>query len=152
MGDSPGKNTGVGCHDLLQGIFQTQRLNSYHKSTILQENKLEQLISGSTKILSNQAERFSFNPIDIGLRKSNYLLIKAKNLSENAFTMFITYGNEKGNNGSLIVRIPNTKDTNDYFLKLGGQYKWFSEENTWIELVPENGNIEIELMEIIKDN
>ena len=26
-GDSPGKNTGVGCHVLLQGIFPTQRLN-----------------------------------------------------------------------------------------------------------------------------
>ena len=25
--DSPGKNTGVGCHFLLQGIFLTQRLN-----------------------------------------------------------------------------------------------------------------------------
>ena len=26
-GDSPGKNTGVGCHSLLQGIFATQGLN-----------------------------------------------------------------------------------------------------------------------------
>ena len=26
-GDSPGKNTGVGCHALLQGIFLTQKLN-----------------------------------------------------------------------------------------------------------------------------
>ena len=26
-GDSPGKNTGVGCHDFLQGIFPTQELN-----------------------------------------------------------------------------------------------------------------------------
>ena len=26
-GDSPGKNTGVGCHALLQGIFPTQDLN-----------------------------------------------------------------------------------------------------------------------------
>ena len=26
-GDSPGKNTGVGCHALLQGIFPTQELN-----------------------------------------------------------------------------------------------------------------------------
>ena len=26
-GDSPGKNTGVGCHALLQGIFATQGLN-----------------------------------------------------------------------------------------------------------------------------
>ena len=27
-GDSPGKNTGAGCHALLQGIFPTQGLNS----------------------------------------------------------------------------------------------------------------------------
>ena len=27
LGDSPGKNTGVGCHALLQGIFLTQGLN-----------------------------------------------------------------------------------------------------------------------------
>ena len=27
LGGSPGKNTGVGCHALLQGIFPTQRLN-----------------------------------------------------------------------------------------------------------------------------
>ena len=27
--DSPGKNTGVGCHFLLQGIFQTQGSNPY---------------------------------------------------------------------------------------------------------------------------
>ena len=26
-GDSPGKNTGVGCHALLQGIFSTQGSN-----------------------------------------------------------------------------------------------------------------------------
>ena len=29
LGDSPGKNTGVGCHALLKGIFLTQALNSY---------------------------------------------------------------------------------------------------------------------------
>ena len=29
MGDSPGKNTGVGCHALLQGIFPTQGSNGH---------------------------------------------------------------------------------------------------------------------------
>jgi len=28
LGDSPGKNTGVSCHALLQGIFPTQGLDS----------------------------------------------------------------------------------------------------------------------------
>ena len=27
LGDSPGKNTGMGCHTLLQGIFPTQESN-----------------------------------------------------------------------------------------------------------------------------
>ena len=33
--DSPGKNTGVGCHALLQGIFPTQGLNSHLTSPAL---------------------------------------------------------------------------------------------------------------------
>ena len=34
-GDSPGKNTGVGCHTLLQGIFPTQELNPHLMSPAL---------------------------------------------------------------------------------------------------------------------
>ena len=33
--NSPGKNTGVGCHVLLQGIFLTQGLNPHLMSTAL---------------------------------------------------------------------------------------------------------------------
>ncbi|MBR6774943.1 MAG: tetratricopeptide repeat protein [Bacteroidales bacterium] len=121
-------------------------------STILQENKLEQLVSNSIQISSNQTKRFTFNPIDVATRKNNYILIKAKNLSDNAYTMFISYGSSKGNNGSLIIRIPNNQDVNDFIIRIGAQYKWFSEDNTWIELTPENGDIEIELMEITKGN
>ena len=121
-------------------------------STILQENRLEQLVDNRIQILSNQTKRFTFNPIDITTRKNNYILIKAKNLSENAYTMFISYGSSKGSSGSLIIRIPNNQDVYDYIIRIGAQYKWFSEDNTWIELTPENGNIEIELMEITKGN
>ena len=44
-GDSPGKNTGVDCHALLQGIFPTQGSNSgierpkHHNSTLSVESK-----------------------------------------------------------------------------------------------------------------
>ena len=34
-GDSPGKNTAVGCHALLQGIFPTQGLNPHLMSPAL---------------------------------------------------------------------------------------------------------------------
>lgn len=130
--------------------YPTEMINRI--STILQENKLEQLVNSSIQITSNQTKRFTFNPIDVTTRKNNYILIKAKNLSDNAYTMFISYGSAKGNSGSLIIRIPNNQDVNDYIIRIGAQYKWFSEDNTWIEITPENGNIEIQLMEITKGN
>ena len=121
-------------------------------SAILQGNKIAQLVDSSTQIMSNQTKRFTFTPVDVTTRKNNYILIKAKNLSENSYTMFISYGSAKGSSGSLIIKIPNNQDINDFIIKIGSQYKWFSEDNTWIELTPENGNIEIELMEITKGN
>ena len=42
-GDSPGQNTGAGCHDFLQGIFPTQRLNPglpYFLASITEEGFL----------------------------------------------------------------------------------------------------------------
>lgn len=130
--------------------YPTEKINEI--GSILQENKLEELVNSKTKILSNETKRFTFKPIDISLRKGNYILIKAKNISSNGFPMFITYGNENGNSGSFVIRIPNNQELNDYLIKIGTQNKWFSEDNSWIEITPENGDIEIELMEITKGN
>ena len=43
-GDSPGKNKGVGCHDLLQGIFPTQGSNPglLHCRQILYHRSLQE--------------------------------------------------------------------------------------------------------------
>ena len=51
--DSPGKNTGVGCHALLQGIFRTQGWNP-HLSCLQhwQEGSLPLVPPGSTIISS----------------------------------------------------------------------------------------------------
>lgn len=119
-------------------------------SIMLQENKLAILVDENTIINSNETKKFNFEPVDVTTRKGNYILIKAKNLSDRSYTMFISYGSPNGNSGSLIVRIPNNQDTNSFIIKIGTQYKWFSEDNTWIELTPEGGDIEIELMEITK--
>ena len=123
-----------------------------HINEILQNNKLEELVNSNTIIASNSSKRFNFNPIDVTIRKSNYIFIKAKNTTDTAFTLYVTYGSKNGRSGSFILRIPDNQNTNDYIIRIGSQYKWFSEDNSWIELRPENGNVEIELMEITKGN
>lgn len=117
---------------------------------ILQENKLEELVETPVQIMSNKTKRFSFKPINVTHRRNNYLLIKAKNLSESSFMLYISYGSSIGKNGGFMVQVPNNKNLNDFIVRIGSQYKWFSEDNTWIEFSPENGSLEIELMEITK--
>ena len=61
-GDSPGKNTGVGCHALLQGIFPTQGSNSglLHCRWILY--KLSH--KGSPRVLEWVVYPLSFSTMD----------------------------------------------------------------------------------------
>ena len=47
-GDPPGKNTGVGCHGLLQGIFPTQGLNPCQTKTETEDLCLSLLSLGTT--------------------------------------------------------------------------------------------------------
>ena len=65
LGDSPGKNTGVGCHALLQGIFPTQGSNSglQHCRTILHHLSHQ----GSLRILEWIANPFSRGSSDPGI-------------------------------------------------------------------------------------
>ena len=77
---------------------------------ILQANKLEELVNGKIEIASNTSKRFNFNPIDVTTRKNNYIFIKARNLSETSFTLYVTYGSSNGRSGSFILRIPDLAD------------------------------------------
>jgi Putative Zn-dependent protease, contains TPR repeats len=120
--------------------------------TILANNRLVVLVSSTINIASNQSKRFDFTPVDISTRRGNYVLIKAKNTGDKPFTLYISYGSKNIKNGGFTVTVPNDNKVNDFIIRVGSQYKWFSEDNTWIELLPENGSIEIYTMEITKGN
>ena len=119
---------------------------------ILKANKLVTLVNDAVTINSNETKRFDFQPVDVTTRRGNYILIKAKNLTERQFPLYISYGSKNGENGGFMVSVPKNSETNDFIVRIGSQYKWFSEDNTWIEIMPENGNIEISSMEITRGN
>lgn len=119
---------------------------------ILKANRLVELVSEPVSISANETKRFNFEPVDVTTRRGNYILIKAKNLTDKQFPLYISYGSKNGENGGFMVSVPKNTETNDFIVRIGSQYKWFSEDNTWIEIMPESGNIEIVLMEITKGN
>jgi tetratricopeptide (TPR) repeat protein len=118
----------------------------------IEENAIVDVVNKQIAINSGVTEKFSFEPIRINVRKSNYVLVKARNLGENEFKIIFTYGSAKGKNGGFVVQVPQGQEYNDFIIRVGNQYKWFSEDNDWLSIYPENGDIEIKLVRISTSN
>ena len=121
---------------------------------IIEKNKLFVLNNEADKIIlkANQPKRFDFKPVDVAERRGNIILLKARNTGKRSFPLLISFGSKEGKNGSFVLPMPEKEDFNDFIVRIGSQYKWFSEDNTWIEIYPENGDVEISLIQISRGN
>jgi hypothetical protein len=63
----------------------------------------------------------------------------------------LNYGKGDAKNGGFVINIPDSDGQRDYIVKVGGQYKWFSEDNNWISLQPEGGSAEVSLIQISQE-
>ena len=118
-------------------------------SEIIEQNKLYELNSEFISLAAGEAHRFDFNKIEVGVRRSNYIIIKVRNPQpENTFPMIVSFGGASGKNGGFVLPIAATEDEKTFIFRIGAQYKWFSEDNTWIEIISENHPIEIGKLEV----
>lgn len=118
---------------------------------IIEENKLYELNTEPMTIAAGGKQRFEFKPLDASVRRSNYVLLKLRNPNPGkAFQMIVSFGGENGKNGGFVLPVSEGNGTQDYIIRIGALYKWFSENNSWIEFVSENDDVEIQLVEISK--
>ena len=122
-------------------------------SEIIEQNKLYELNSEPMLLTAGQAQRFDFNKIEVAVRRSNYIIIKVRNPHpEKTFPMIVSFGGTGGKNGGFVLPIAATEEEKTFIFRIGSQYKWFSEDNTWIEIVSENNEVEIGKLEISRSN
>ena len=120
---------------------------------IIEQNKLYELNSEPLLLAAGQAQRFEFNKIEVAVRRSNYIIIKVRNPHpEKTFPMIVSFGGEGGKNGGFVLPIAATADEKTFIFRIGSQYKWFSEDNTWIEIISENNEVEIGKLEVSRSN
>lgn len=115
---------------------------------LIEDNAIVDVINQAVIIKSGVEETFKFEPIKISVRKTNYVLIKARSLDGKSFKLIFNYGAGGSKNGGFVLQVPEGEDFNDFIVRVGNQYKWFSEDNNWISIYPENGDIEISLVRI----
>ncbi|MBU1369559.1 MAG: hypothetical protein KKC86_08630 [Bacteroidetes bacterium] len=114
----------------------------------IQDNKLVELNLNPVVVPSGATKRFEFEPVSITERRTNYILIKARNTGQKGFPLIISFGSKNGRNGGFVLPIPDDQEYHDFVVRIGSQYKWFSEDNTWIEILPENGEVELGITQI----
>ena len=118
----------------------------------IEENSVVDVINTNTVITKGETKKFTFEPVKINVRKYNYVLVRASNSEGKPVKMLFTYGSNNGKNGGFVVTLVGEKGSHDYLIRIGNQYKWFSEDNNWITILPQNGNVEIDLVRISKTN
>ena len=122
-------------------------------SEIIEQNKLYELNSEPMLLAAGEAKRFEFNKIDVAVRRSNYIIIKVRNPHpEKTFPMIVSFGGSGGKNGGFVLPIAATEEEKTFIFRIGSQYKWFSEDNTWIEIISENNEVEIGKLEVSRSN
>ncbi|MDR0969339.1 MAG: tetratricopeptide repeat protein [Lentimicrobiaceae bacterium] len=119
-------------------------------SSYFEETKLAELNSQPLVIERYTTKRFEFEPINISDRRTNFVMLRARNTGTGTFPMIVSYGDKNNRNGGFVLPIPADNEYRVYIVRVGSQYKWFSEDNTWIEFSPENGDVEIEMIQISK--
>ncbi len=122
-------------------------------SRIIEENKLYELSTETFTLAANTKQRYTFKPVDVAARRNNYIIFKIRNLNPGKnFPMIVSFGSEAGKNGGFVLPISASELEKTYIFRVGSQYKWFSEDNTWLEIISENDDVEVSMVEISRSN
>lgn len=106
-------------------------------------------ILNSPVIISNNTEKkFDFNPVDIRQRKNNYVVMKARVLSETKPKVYLNYGKDATRSGGIVLKSIKNNELNDYIIRVSAQDPWYRIDNSWLKLYSEGGDIEVTYIQI----
>jgi tetratricopeptide (TPR) repeat protein len=119
---------------------------------LMEVNAILNIFNDTITINAETTKRFVFEPVSIDVRRNSYIFFKATNLSGNMNKLIVNFGSNKGKNGGFVVVLAEGVERNDYIIRVGNQYKWFADDNNWISIYPQKGDIQLSMMQISKSN
>ena len=115
----------------------------------ISENAIADVLSDPIVIKSNEEGKFSFAPVNIATRRNNFIYLKIRNLSDKQFNILVRYGQDGQTNGGLALRnISADGEINERLISVKNQDPWYREDNNWISLYPQGGDIEVSFIQV----
>jgi len=113
------------------------------------ENAVADVLKTTRQITSGNEEKFSFEPVNMASRKNNLIYMKVKNLSGKPFNVLMRYGTGNQANGGVIVRnLSIDGKVNERLISVKEQDAWYRNDNNWISLSPQGGDIEVSFIQV----
>ncbi len=126
--------------------YPEQQINKIRK--YMADHAIQDLFSQTLLISEGNEKKFTFPAVELRQRKNNYILLKARSAGKTAPKVFLNYGKDGQKNGGIVLRSLDKTEISDYLIRISVQDKWYREDNNWISLFVESGEIEITKVQI----
>jgi tetratricopeptide (TPR) repeat protein len=118
------------------------------KKTIA-ENAIVDVLNSAQTVTNGSEKQFTFTPVNIISRKNNYFYIKIRNLTDRPFSVMLRYGKDKQINGGAVIKnITGDGKVNERLISVREQDPWYRNDNNWISLYPQGGDVEVTFIQI----
>ena len=116
---------------------------------IISENAIVDVLKTTIVIPKDIDKQFPFTPVNMASRRNNYVYVKIRNLSDKPFNVLIRYGKDKQSNGGAVIKnlAPDGK-ISDRLISVRDQDPWYREDNNWVSLYPQGGDVEVTFIQI----
>jgi tetratricopeptide (TPR) repeat protein len=126
--------------------YPVNMLNQIKK--YIAEHAIYDLLTTPVVITNNTEKKFDFTPVDFKMRKNNYIVLKARVLSETKPKVYLNYGRDAARSGGIVLKSIQNNNLNDYIIRVSAQDPWYRIDNNWIKLYSEGGDIEVTYIQI----
>ncbi|TSA24926.1 MAG: hypothetical protein D4R67_11045 [Bacteroidetes bacterium] len=115
----------------------------------ISENAIADVLNSPVVIKAGEEQKFPFDPVNIASRRNNFIYLKVRNLTANNFSVLLRYGRDDHANGGLAIRnITSNREVNERLISVKDQDPWYREDNNWISLYPQGGDIEVSFIQV----
>ena len=124
--------------DMIEKIFE-----------LIKKHSMVDILEENIRIPNKQNKKFTFSPLAYKDRKDNFVLIEVKIIEENAkVKLYVSFGKGDGKSGGYSINLKHKDGYSRYFVNIGRQTRWVSQDNDYLSFLPEGGDVEIKLIKI----
>ena len=109
----------------------------------IEERAIVDLVSDPVNVVSGDEKRFTFAPVDMRVRRNNYVILTMRFENPEASRFFLNYGLDGQRSGGIVVRNPGGKEEKEFIVRVSSQDRWYRIDNNWISIYPEGSDVEI---------